>query len=306
MYDLIGDIHGHAAALETLLRSLGYRPHGCGFRHPNRRALFVGDFIDRGPEIARTLKIVRGMVDAGDALAVMGNHEINALAFHTRDPDSPRRHLRRRSRSHRGQHAETLAQVPRRDLRSHLEWFRSLPFWLELDGLRVVHACWDEPALAVVREARERHGGASDSFLIEAHHDETLLYEAVEILLKGKEMALPPAVSFLDKDGQRRRRVRVRWYLDPAGHDLSTYSLPAFADLPAARLPARAAAEARPYPAAAPPVFFGHYWLDDPEPAQLAHNVACLDYSVARGGFLCGYRFDGEPRLDPRNYVRTR
>ena len=48
---------------------------------------------------------------------------------------------------------------------------------------------------------------------------------------------------------------------------------------------------------------FGHYWLDDPAPAPLASNVACLDYSAAKGGFLCAYRFDGEAAIDPARFV---
>ena len=54
--------------------------------------------MDRGPQIADTLQIVRSMVEAGSARAVMGNHELNALAFHTPDPEVPGEHLRRRTR----------------------------------------------------------------------------------------------------------------------------------------------------------------------------------------------------------------
>jgi len=49
MYDLIGDIHGHADALERLLTKLGYAPRRGCYRHPERQAIFLGDFIDRGP-----------------------------------------------------------------------------------------------------------------------------------------------------------------------------------------------------------------------------------------------------------------
>ena len=56
-------------------------------------------------------------------------------------------------------------------------------------------------------------------------------------------------------------------------------------------------ATASPYPADAKPVFVGHYWLMAPRPALLAENVACLDFSVAKGGFLCAYRWDEEKKL---------
>jgi hypothetical protein len=94
-----------------------------------------------------------------------------------------------------------------------------------------------------------------------------------------------------------RDKARVRWYAPPDGHTVASYALPRFAGLSEAPLPAKVVAEARPYPEDKPPVFFGHYWLDDPEPAPLAGNVVCLDYSVARGGYLCGYQLDGEGRV---------
>lgn len=53
-YDVIGDLHGHAAALEALLARMGYRKREGAWRHPDRTAVFVGDFIDRGPSSATT------------------------------------------------------------------------------------------------------------------------------------------------------------------------------------------------------------------------------------------------------------
>src|SRR5690349_12096752 len=92
MYDLIGDIHGHADELVRLLTALGYQVRGGVYQRPDRKVVFLGDFIDRGPQIRRVLGIVRPMVEAGHALAVMRNHELNALAYHTGDRDSPGEH----------------------------------------------------------------------------------------------------------------------------------------------------------------------------------------------------------------------
>jgi hypothetical protein len=58
-----------------------------------------------------------------------------------------------------------------------------------------------------------------------------------------------------------------------------------------------------PYPARTKPVFVGHYWLRADVPEVLADNVACLDYSVAKGGFLCAYRWDGEKKLSNDKFV---
>ncbi len=70
-------MHGHAERLEALLDTLGYLQHAGAWRHPERTVVFVGDFIDRGPGQLRTLNLVRSMIDAGLAQAVMGNHELN-------------------------------------------------------------------------------------------------------------------------------------------------------------------------------------------------------------------------------------
>ncbi len=81
-FDVIGDIHGCADELERLLLRLGYRRSapGAPFRHPGgRRAVFVGDLVDRGPHVVRAARIVMRMTAAGSAFCVPGNHEITLL-----------------------------------------------------------------------------------------------------------------------------------------------------------------------------------------------------------------------------------
>jgi calcineurin-like phosphoesterase family protein len=80
-YDLVGDIHGHADALHRLLGKLDYAEVEGVFRHPERQMIFVGDFIDRGPQQREVLRIARSMCEAGLARAVMGNHEFNAIGW---------------------------------------------------------------------------------------------------------------------------------------------------------------------------------------------------------------------------------
>lgn len=77
-FDLIGDVHGCLAELCELLGELGYRidDEGTDAEHPQgRRAVFVGDLVDRGPDSVGVLRLVMGMVEAGHALCVPGNHE---------------------------------------------------------------------------------------------------------------------------------------------------------------------------------------------------------------------------------------
>ena len=306
-YDLIGDVHGAAEALRALLGRMGYAERAGVFLHPERTAIFVGDLLDRGPQIRETLSLARAMVEAGSALAVVGNHEWNAFLYHQPDPEWPGEFLRPRNPRHDRQVAATLDQVPAGELASHLAFLRQLPLHLDLGALRVVHACWDEAAIAVADRSLARHGGITDAFLVEASREETPLFGAVEVLLKGREMNLPKEVHIVDQEGRRRHRARTRWYLPPDGLSLAGYAfqelLGPAADAP---VPAAARAEACPYPSEAPPVFIGHYAQRAPAPAPLAANVACLDYSVlAPGGFLSAYRWDGERQLETGRFVRT-
>jgi len=77
-FDIIGDVHGCCDELEQLLRQLGYERNDDGpWTHPGgRKAIFVGDLVDRGPRIVDTLKTVMSMSQAGGALCVPGNHDI--------------------------------------------------------------------------------------------------------------------------------------------------------------------------------------------------------------------------------------
>jgi len=80
-FDVIGDIHGCGDALEDLLARLGY-VHGQGWalRHPEgRKAVFLGDLVDRGPRSVEVLRTVMAMVEAGSALCVPGNHDVKLL-----------------------------------------------------------------------------------------------------------------------------------------------------------------------------------------------------------------------------------
>lgn len=149
--DLIGDIHGEADALDALLVRLGYDRDG---HHPaGRRLTFCGDLVDRGQDSPRTVERVVGLVQSGRAQAVLGNHELNLVLgkakegngwYFEDDHDRARGHF--------------LESVRADDTRraAMLEWFGMLPLVLERPDLRVVHACWDSPAVDMLRnEARD-------------------------------------------------------------------------------------------------------------------------------------------------------
>jgi hypothetical protein len=302
MYDLIGDIHGHADEMVQLLDILGYRKTRGVYGHPERQVIFLGDFIDRGPQIKQVLEIVRPMIEERKALAVMGNHELNALAFHTENSDAHGEFLREHSGKNVHQHHKTLEQLTANEITSCLDWFRTLPMWLDLDGLRAVHACWDEQAINLIAEGYSEHGGVTSHFLHSACREGKPLFSPVEIALKGKEVKLPKGMSFTDKDGNLRTETRVRWYLSPKDQTYRRYALTD--EIASDEFLERSLIDvAAPYPVDAKPVFVGHYWLSAQRPEVLADNVACVDYSVAKGGFLCAYRWNGEQKLNNENFV---
>ena len=324
-YDVIGDIHGHLAALESLLAKLGYAKTPSGWHCPDGRSLvFCGDLIDRGPQNLGVIRLVRDLCEAGHARMAMGNHEYNALCFHTlADPtrgapgmaevlasgNGEDRWLRSHNATHLKQHRATWAEMkasPEEAL-SHLEWMRGLPLWLELEGLRIVHACWDD------REMARFGPGIDEPFLQRAwgswdYAQQSAEFLAVETLLKGPEIELPAGNLYRDKEGTERHRARLRWWL--AGKELRPGALwreicllPASCQGQALEQPvAEATRLLLPgYPTDAPPVLVGHYWLDR-EQSLLAPNVACVDWSIARAGKLAAYRWSGERQLSSVNF----
>ena len=275
-YDIIGDIHGHDEKLEGLLRTLGYRQRQGSWRHAERTVIFVGDYIDRGVRGVETVQIVRGMVDSGAELAIMGNHELNAIAWHTPDARAPGEYLRphhseRWGEKNRKQHAAFLAQVEHDPPlhRELVDWFLTLPLWLELPDLRVVHACWHETFMSWLSDklrdgrflTRELMVDATDEPADEAEKDTPApsIFKAVEALTKGIEIPLPKPHTFVDKDGHTRDRVRTRWWDEQAMtyRQVALLSDDERAALPDDHVPAHARLPVT----GAKPVFFGHYWM---------------------------------------------
>lgn len=282
-YDIIPDIHGHSDKLAALLDELGYarRAGRWGHAEPTRQIVFLGDFIDRGPDGAGVLETVRDLIADGRALAVMGNHELNAIHYHNDDPErgGP---LRPHSEKNAEQHEAFLRQFPAGSdgAREWTDWMAGLPLWLDLGPFRVVHACWSAPA--VRRLARLAPGGVLPrDALLRAGRWKDPLNEDVETLTKGPEEPLPGGRAFTDKGGHRRDRVRIAWWRSGASTwREAAISVPDPSVIPDDPLPADVAAEV--YPAGEKPVFFGHYWLEG-HPAIEAENALCLDYSAGLG-----------------------
>jgi hypothetical protein len=308
--DIFGDVHGQAIALESGLRALGYEDLSGTWRHTHgRKALFLGDLIDRGPNNRKVLGIVRGMVEEGEAVCIMGNHELNAVHFSSRHPDPQQGYLRNRSDKNIFQHIAFLHEYrlphARESLALDLDFMRKLPIMVELDGLRAIHACWSAKELNRFKSKELSGEQRDESFWLCTASRGDLLYGAVEVLLKGPEQRLPDGAHFKDKDGHQRTEARVRWWSDSSDPVDCVIGPPSLHE--AVRgLEEFDTSEFR-YPTDERPVFFGHYWLTNPEGIPCLTrpaNVQCLDFSVGSGrGQLGIYRWSGEEKLTSDNLL---
>jgi len=299
MTDIVGDIHGHAAELKMLLSQLGYSVRNGAYQHPDRQAIFVGDYIDRGPKIPDVLRIVRNMVDSGSAVALMGNHEYNALCFHYTDKGGG--HLRQHSIKNILQHYETLRQFHgnQREYEAYIEWFKTLPLFYETSQFRVVHACWDNAHISYLRSTL-RNFRLDEDAILQSTIKDSPLYKAIDETLKGKELRLPNGYTFKDKDQNERKDIRIRWWENPEQVTYRRLSISEGIDLPDTMVQPSVSYSS--YADSEIPVFFGHYWLKE-TPFLYRDNVCCLDYSVAKGGDLVSYSFDNEAKLDEKKFT---
>ncbi|MEX6502090.1 metallophosphoesterase [Pseudomonas zhanjiangensis] len=305
-YDLIGDIHGCAHTLETLLERLGYRQQAGVWRHPRRMAIFLGDLVDRGPRIREALHLVHAMVEAGQALCIMGNHEFNALGWSTpAAPGSGRHYVREHTPRHARLINETLEQFVAypQEWREFLAWFYELPLFIDAGHFRVVHACWDagliEPLRAQFPDAR-----IDEHFLQASAVPGSFANTALDRLLRGTDMRLPHGLTLTSDEGFTRAHFRTKfWEEDPQTYGDIVFqpdALPeAAAQTPLSELQKT---ELLKYGADQPLLFVGHYWRRG-KPAPIRPNLACLDYSAVMYGKLVAYRLDQESRLDAHKFV---
>ena len=309
-FDIIGDVHGHADRLRSLLSTMGYREQRGVWGHRDRTAVFVGDLIDRGSGQLETVRMVQAMVDAGSAQMVLGNHEFNAVAYATVDPvrlDYCRPH----NEKHTSQHEAFLSDVPFGSPlhRSIIDWFTTIPMWLDLDGLRVVHACWSADHIEHLESVAGPGNTLTERIVIDGTTKDTPTYRAIEAVLKGPEVELD-GVWYVDKDGHTRDHARLRWW-DSEATTLRTATMIPHGtqlhdpdDRPIDALPDRQLSDDEMQLYTGPePVLFGHYWWRKESAEPINTLATCLDYSVAKNGVLRAYRWDGEDEIDETKFV---
>lgn len=267
--DIVGDVHGEIEALESLLAFLGYSQDGT---HPmGRTIVFVGDLVDRGPDSPGVVRWVGELVERGRALCVMGNHDLNAVIGRHKDENTwlfghdPISEFEK----------PVTSESERNDI---IEFLGSLALALEREDLRVVHAYWDENALARLADEYdpamafnkfhqsidEAHIGVPDEVTLDLAHQNQ---NPMKLITSGPEFRAPEGYS---AGGKPRKLAREVWW---DNYDESVF------------------------------VVFGHYWripipslekegdLFEGLPLNTALGPGksiCIDYSV--GGRHCERR----------------
>ncbi len=293
-YDFIGDIHGHADVLLKLLSQLGYIKKNEVYAHPEeRKVVFMGDLIDRGPKILEVLEIVKNMVDAGNAITIIGNHEYNFICYFTVINE---KYLRVHSQKNNvGIRATILAMNNDLELIHHyVKWFRTLPIYIENEYFRSVHAQWKSTYITKLKEL-----GINDfsnlEFLRKSVVQNSPEYKLINCLLKGEEIKVT-GVHFHDKDGTKREYYRIKWW--KKGNNFKVEEI--LFDFPSED--SDRSISSLGYLENDVPIFFGHYCLKDEQIILQNKNICCLDYCISKGGKLIAYRFNGEKELDSKNF----
>ena len=301
MYDIIGDVHGHADELRSLLKNMGYKIKDDCYYHPNRKAVFVGDFINRGPKIRETIILIRKMVEKGSGYAILGNHEMYAVLYYLRDIEG--KYYKKRIPKYQLLINQTIEEfLPfKEEFKGHLKWLRTLPMFLDFGAIRVIHACWDDNNIKLLRE-NITETRLTKTVLREIALNGTKFSKSFWESCKGIDFQLPRDLLIFDEEGRPHRSFRMKWWDVPAGKTFKDVSIESRFELPAYTIPKEIIPQHKPYPSDAPIVFFGHYCLKECC-SIFSHNLCCVDSCVTRSGKLMAYRWRGEEKLTKDNFV---
>jgi len=138
-FDIIGDIHGCYDELIELLLKLGYHINDEEIIHPhNRKAIYLGDLVDRGPNAPAVVELVMNMVGNGQALCIEGNHEVQYLNW-VDNPELEQAWGLKETVEQMAEQSDSFRE------KAH-EFMRYLPtcYLLDEGKLVVTHACWQE------------------------------------------------------------------------------------------------------------------------------------------------------------------
>lgn len=276
-FDLIGDVHGHFETLLQMISLLGYKKNQTSYFHPQgRKILFVGDLINRGPDSVGVLKLVKELHQTGVAELCLGNHEFRLL-----------------QQAHKNPSEVTEEFLP------FLSWLRTIPFFLEKENFRVVHAAWHYSSVQLLRGK----SAGDDSFISKTLQKGSLEQHAVDRILSGIQVSLPKNPVLFDRFSIPRKKARVKWWKDLENKSFadSLYS-PMRPEINDQFPNPEEIAILEPYCEEDPTVFLGHYSLTSKIP-KIIDQIVCLDGCVSCDKILWGYRHHGEAKPMEKNLI---
>ena len=276
--DIIGDVHGHYQQLIRLTEKMGYSVSPKKLHHPeNRKLCFVGDFINRGPQSVEVLTLVKSLCESGDAIAVLGNHEFRLI-----------------------QNSVEGKKVPA-ELEPFIPWLRTLPLFMELDTLRIVHAVWHFSSI----ELLDGKSVEEDAFIQETIVKKSPYKKAVSRILSGIKINIPEDLKLIDRFGIERSKARLKWWMDLSEKPYADCFLSPMKPDIFNRGPAiDELSDIEPYNEKDKPVFTGHYCLP-PNLPKISGNVVCLDGCVTCDKTLWGYRHQGTEKIFASNLIEA-
>jgi len=293
-YTIIPDIHADYSRFKWSIKSA-----------EDSSIIFLGDLIDAGknvvePNDRHVLKTVKDLISNKKAECILGNHELNAILFH-RNFCTNNKPLRSHNNAHKLQHKSFIDQIGVKTSEAiyWTDWMLdTLPLWIENENFRVVHACWSQKAVDIVKHRRP-NGYLHRDDLEEIANKETDFALAVELLTSGPEVKLPKGFSFIDSREKERFYVRIAWWnSENATWRDAALSVLNVDDLPEDELPNDIKNEI--YPKAAKPVFVGHYKMQG-TPKIHSDNAVSLDFPNTP----CVYKWNGESALNNSNiYIK--
>lgn len=274
----IGDLHGRADKLDALLTGLGERAD-------HQKLVFVGDLVDNysdeKTEHLALLHRVKNKVERGEAFCLLGNHELNAIGlFMRKESGEP---CRPHTEKNRKQHLQFLEQVKEGSAvhKEWIEWFKTLPLYLNFGSVVAIHACWHQPSIDKLTPYLNDDNSLKSEHWQNAFDDNHDLCHLLTTLLKGPEASLPEGHYFFDRNGIKRNVARIAWWKD----NIASYNELFVGINPnATEIPAMCIGHDVAHYNAKPcvPVVIGHYSLPmEDKPRKIASRVACVDLKAA-------------------------
>jgi len=300
-FDIIGDIHGYSSVLTKLLILLGYRNEKGIWKHNDRKAIFVGDFVNRGPDSKGVMKIIRNMVENGYGYTVLGNHELNIIGYFTLNKKNQPYYQAPPSNKAQMEHIRNQFINNGDELNSYLKWLKTLPLFLDFGEFRVVHAYWSNKNIKLIKE-NIKDNKLTKKLIKDIFKGKSDFAKAVWQTTKGVELRLPNDLIIKDNKNIRRNKFRIAWWKSPYRQTFRNLSYENRFTLPNYTIPDQILFPYEIYKADCPPVFFGHY-CSRPSLLIPSSNICCTDACVAARGVLAAYRWKGENTIKKENFI---